>query len=343
MRQVPDDRQSLAGSGRVIRAVTTGEDAPSRRRDFSKHVEQRGVDAICTSLIRTARDRLQELEGLRRRLEDEIRERWICARKDFERHEQDVRAEIDRRQQMATEAFDLAQDEAASAGRELGFEAGRKEGYEEGYRAGYDAGEREGIDAGRTEARSELAHLASAFTTAVRDVQGKFDDSFADLSSQVVLIAKEIARKILKHEIAHDSEVALRNVQSAVDLTFRRGDVVVQLHPDDAAAFREILSRKPRWIEGFEAIEVAECVDVDRGGCRVVSGTGIVDQSIGVQLELVTKAVEDALLQSTNVSAMAAGRVQGGVDAHDVGAENVVSKARRRHEDGRDLQRERWT
>jgi len=50
----------------------------------------------------------------------------------------------------------------------------------------------------------------------------------------------------------------------------------------------------PRWAEGFESIEVRPQADVTRGGCRIVSGAGIVDMTLETQLSLIEASLESA-------------------------------------------------
>jgi flagellar biosynthesis/type III secretory pathway protein FliH len=89
--------------------------------------------------------------------------------------------------------------------------------------------------------------------------------------------------------------VARRNVEKAIELIFRGGAVVIQVHPDDALEVKKAIAEEPRWAEGFDSVQVRAATDVGRGGCRLISGAGTVDMTLQTQLELLQSALEGAL------------------------------------------------
>jgi flagellar assembly protein FliH len=109
----------------------------------------------------------------------------------------------------------------------------------------------------------------------------------------VVGLAIEIAKKIIKREIKVDPQVILGNVEAAVEQIFGGGDVVLQLHPEDTGPVEQVLRNGPRWAEDVSHIAIRPAPELDRGGCRLLSGTSVVDLTVESQLDL----IEDALLR----------------------------------------------
>ena len=156
-------------------------------------------------------------------------------------------------------------------------------------------GQREGQEEGARQISEDLSKAAASMALAARELSQDRAQVLQEARSHVVSLAMHIARRIVKHELTVSADVTLRTVEAAVELIFRRGTLVVQVHPGDAPSIEKALQAEPRWAEGFEAVEVHPSSSVSRGGCRLVSGAGTVDMTIETQMELLERALGEAI------------------------------------------------
>ena len=184
-------------------------------------------------------------------------------------------------------------------GRTEGLALGEKTGREEGYRAGFESGYREGREAGYREAgeaerariAADAAPLIEALTSLVREVGLRRATALREAREELLPLALEIAKKVVKREVRECPEVALLNIRKAIDLAFRKTGLVVQVHPEDARLIERHATEVFGCFAGLEGVTVKPVEDVGRGGCRVVSGSGVVDLRIEAQLELIEQAL----------------------------------------------------
>jgi flagellar assembly protein FliH len=253
-------------------------------------------------LLRETRRRVSTLAALERDLEDRIRARWeegeAEARRRLARAEEEISTSRKRAEGDAKEAKVRAEKEGRAAGFREGFGRGREEGYrlglEEGRRDGQRDGQREGREEGARRIHEELSGAASALADAARLLREEQESLLAGARKDLLFLALEIAKKIVKREIHGVGDVALQSVVKAIDLIFRRGALLIQVNPEDAPGVEQALRSAPRWGEGFESIEVRAQADVTRGGCRLVSGAGTVDMTVETQLSLIEAALQSA-------------------------------------------------
>jgi flagellar assembly protein FliH len=285
------NENSSVANGRWVRPATVREDETAERLPSAEAVE--------ASLLARARDSVSELVALEREIEARIRERWeaaearICAERAV--------AEIDReaKERELEGRTEDARIRAEAENRERGYLEGHKKGRDEGRREGFDegrdAGWQAGVDGGRRsgeeEARSDLSRALEIFRAAAR----KYDEErrlFLDEARrEVVKLALEVGRTLVKREVRDIGDPAKRNIEKAVALIFRRGEIVVEIHPDDVDLVEQALAEGPRWAEELDGVQIKSASDVARGGCRLIAGAGVVDLDIDTQIELISETI----------------------------------------------------
>jgi flagellar assembly protein FliH len=153
---------------------------------------------------------------------------------------------------------------------------------------GFRAGHREGLEAGRREARAEAAPSIARLNELVSALEADLKRVDTELAEQVVELGLAVARKLVgtslqaRPESVKDSvEDALRHVVQA------QGIVNVIVNPEDAAIVRSHLEVSPN--AGTWALK--EDPKVARGGCRIETGSGEIDATIGHRWERITAAL----------------------------------------------------
>jgi len=155
------------------------------------------------------------------------------------------------------------------------YALGRRRGFEQGGRAGLAQGRAESADAlaGERAARAgsttaELARLVECFRAEMANLESQ-------VASDLVSLAIDIAREVLRREPATAESMLLPAVQEALRaLSEGASQVEVQVHPRDAAQLAE---RMPQGGAGLFALR--EDPTLPPGSCRVIADTGIADVS----------------------------------------------------------------
>lgn len=265
--------------------------------------EEQEVERWAAILLDETRRRVSSLTDVERQLEDRIRLRWDESTAELERHRRTLEDELRRMRCEAEKDLEEQRLEAEKEGRSTGFRDGFASGRDEGYRLGLEEGRREGLQTGQREGQEQgareitgdLSNAAASMALAAQVLSQDRMRFIEEARAEVVALAMRIATRVVKRELTVSEDATLRTVEAAVELIFRRGSLVVQVHPADAPHIERALQAQPRWAEGFDVVEVHASASVTRGGCRLVSGAGTVDMTVESQLELLEHALEEAI------------------------------------------------
>jgi flagellar assembly protein FliH len=156
-------------------------------------------------------------------------------------------------------------DAALEAARQRGFELGLKEGQEVAQKT----------------ATEEEAARHDAVRAVMRQITETSDNAVKTLAAQACDIAFESVCRIAGARAASREFVA-GVVENVMALARGQADVVVRLHPRDAATLRGA-SAEPLRIAG-QPVELVEDEALAHGGCVVVGELGTLDGSLDVQL-----------------------------------------------------------
>lgn len=164
------------------------------------------------------------------------------------------------------------------------FALGRQRGYEAGLRAGQQQGFAEGAKVLRQRESDDASEVA----TRLHEVLTRFQDQMVGLESQVasdlVSLAIDIARQVLRRELVLSKEglmpvatEALRALGEGVS------HIELRVHPDDAALLGEHLHKRP----GGARCHLVEDASVRPGGLRLEADSGVVDASFEARWQAV--------------------------------------------------------
>lgn len=171
-----------------------------------------------------------------------------------------------------TATVEQARDEAARVG------------YEDGYQAGLRAGEdelRRHIEPARERVNAALRALESA----ALQLGSRQEALVADVERHVASLAISIAEAVLGRELAAPGSGAQDAITRALQLAPSGADVVVRLHPDDAAALGDVTR------SGGQTVTVVADPAVEPGGCIADAGPCRIDAQIGPALDRVREVL----------------------------------------------------
>lgn len=140
--------------------------------------------------------------------------------------------------------------------------------YDEGYAVGFA----EGGSAAQQRINEQLGDMLNALSPR-RHLQD------AELATEIVALARAMARMILHREVSANAAVMLDFVDEALKLLHADAQLPsVHLHPLDAVRVRALLSDEP-------AIRLIDDVTVARGGCVIESGASTIRTGVDDQID----------------------------------------------------------
>jgi flagellar biosynthesis/type III secretory pathway protein FliH len=145
------------------------------------------------------------------------------------------------------------------------------------------------LAAAREEGRREGEARAAA--TLLRAASER-DRLLRESAPEVARLAVAVARKVLGRELA-DPGAAVGLAELALAEARPRREVVLRVHPADAPVVRDSGGRLARALG--RAVEVREDPSVPPGGAVVDTEGGRIDAGIEAQLEVLSRALEEAL------------------------------------------------
>jgi flagellar assembly protein FliH len=162
------------------------------------------------------------------------------------------------------------------------FAEARKDGYEAGFHAGYQDGVKNGYEAGQAAVRAEAERLRQA-ADGLEQAFKEFDQQVAD---ELIALAIEIARQVVRHEVTLKPE-AIATVVSEALAQLPHQHAVIRLNPDDAALVRaslgDALAHAGHRIVGEAHLKPGDCL-LDAGGSHI-------DASLSVRWRRVLEAL----------------------------------------------------
>ena len=156
-------------------------------------------------------------------------------------------------------------------------QAGHSEGYAEGYAQGHAAATLEGQRQIQDYIANEGAQAARNFLRLMEQAQGQLAEAEQTIAQGALELACELARQVLRHELATNPNALLPVVREAVGLLAADSKAaVVRLNPVDVEVFAEVLHAE------FPGLALTLLPDsgMARGGCQVEAAGSVVDGTV---------------------------------------------------------------
>ena len=154
----------------------------------------------------------------------------------------------------------------------------------EAFATAYAQGERAGLEAGTTRADAMLRRLSDT----LRELDELRRSMIRQTEHQIVQLAVEMARRILRREVQADNDLLVAMARVALDRLGDSAPATIRLNPED---YHTIVARHGGTWAGSHVTVVADPA-VGRGGWMVESSFGFIDASVDAQF----RVLEEALL-----------------------------------------------
>jgi len=178
--------------------------------------------------------------------------------------------------------------EELDAIREHAHQEGYADGHQEGFQSGHNEGYAAGLQLGQQEITEIIGHLrqvALSFGTEVAQ-------SSENLAPELLNLGLDLAKAMLKTALNVKPELILPTVSAAIHaLPGVQLPALLHLQPDDAALVLEHLGEdlsKNGW-------RIIEDTDLDRGGCRIETGTNQIDATTETRWRRIAESLSKQL------------------------------------------------
>ena len=150
-----------------------------------------------------------------------------------------------------------------------------------------------GREAAMREVEKKIQQQIARQLSTVLPAIGKLVQTF-DLSQQawhaqweqgVVRLATAIAARVIRREVQQTPQITLEWISESLQLITSQRKLTVRLHPEDYAALRNEVETLAAQLRGLAPTEIVADQDVSRGGCRLDTESGSIDQQIESQLQ----------------------------------------------------------
>lgn len=126
--------------------------------------------------------------------------------------------------------------------------------------------------------------LLSAIRQAAVEIGASRQAWLANWEKAALKVAATIGGRLARRAALATPEITLDLVREALELAAGSAEVEVHLHPDDFAALSQHTERIASELMQLGASKVVADVQISRGGCRVQTHFGLIDQQFEAQV-----------------------------------------------------------
>jgi flagellar assembly protein FliH len=155
----------------------------------------------------------------------------------------------------------------------------------EAYEIGFAQGQKAGLEVGEKMVES----LLKQYSVSLEELNKLRKEVFSSSERQVIRLALEIAKKIVKREVAIDEELILTLVKVALDRVTDQALITIRVNPKDYHAIERHHASRPDAGALNETVKLIEDPLIGRGGCVIETDSGTIDARIEEQLREIEK------------------------------------------------------
>lgn len=157
-------------------------------------------------------------------------------------------------------------------------------------RRAYEEGFAQGEKDGRVAAERQSGPLLTALETLLGELDGIRNRIRQHLETEVVELALQVARKVIRHELTVSNDAILCVVKEAMGNMEDPGRIAIRLNPEDLKRIRGAGEQFECVMENRDSLVFEEDPGIECGGCYIQTEFGDIDARIQEQL----RAVEEA-------------------------------------------------
>jgi len=191
---------------------------------------------------------------------------------------------IDERRR-AEQLLGLAREKAAAILKKA--RAAASEAEKQGYKKGYMEGYRQGNESGRKEAEERYLELFQEKLLLLEDKISEFEEQkkqiFATLEKELLDLTLQIARKVIRDEIAARPETVLATLHAALADLNERTQITIRINPEDLPLVSDKSAPLRAELDRLQHYQLIPDPAIERGGVYLETETGDIDATIETQ------------------------------------------------------------
>jgi flagellar assembly protein FliH len=156
---------------------------------------------------------------------------------------------------------------------------------EQAARQGQASAEQAAKEAALQHAAAQWKSLAPALQQAIDETAAMRAGWVRQWESNIVQLVIAIARQVIRKELSCQPQITEAWIREALDLASGAPSITLQLNPDDYEALGEQRESIRQHFGQMSETHVVADPAISRGGCRVVTDYGRIDQQLETQLE----------------------------------------------------------
>jgi len=141
--------------------------------------------------------------------------------------------------------------------------------------------------------QKELATVLPALRQVIQDIHHAKQAWLRHWESAAIHVSTAIAQRVIRRELSQHPEITVNLVREAMELASRGSHLRIYLNPQDHEAIAEQVDTVVKELRSLSPTEVVTDAGITKGGCRVETEFGVVDQQFESQL----KRIEEELMQ----------------------------------------------
>lgn len=164
---------------------------------------------------------------------------------------------------------------------EQGCAEGREHGMAEGHKSGLIQAKEEAL----ADYAAKAGQLTSTFQAALSELDGKKRDMLSSAENDLLILAMEIARRVVKRVGQFDRDVVVENLKDVIHRIGSKSDVQVRIHPSDMAAVELFAKGLTVAEKDWEHVDLLADDTISPGGCKLMLREGQMDATLESQLD----------------------------------------------------------
>ncbi|HVX11044.1 MAG TPA: FliH/SctL family protein [Pirellulales bacterium] len=129
-----------------------------------------------------------------------------------------------------------------------------------------------------------LETVLPALRAAIADIERAKHGWLGQWERQAVQLAAAMAARVCRRELKHQPDIPLALLREALELAGGNAHIRIAINPDDHAALGAQVQQVVAEFSRLAAADVVADAHISRGGCRVETDFGLIDQRFEAQL-----------------------------------------------------------
>ncbi len=195
---------------------------------------------------------------------------------------ENAQAECQRILKIAEEQRDALSEKAHGDG----FEVGKKDGYDAGFAQGLEDAKAQVF----AEMNEQMKGIEDSWMEAGKVWEAYRNGIDVQMREAVLEMTLAISKRVVHRVIEVDNTVIIDQLGHTLSHILRPLDVLVKINPSDREIIEGVMPNLATEFKYLKTITLEDDILVDRGGCEVHFGYGVIDSGVNHQLEKLVDA-----------------------------------------------------